>query len=89
MLILLNNPTTEHVPSFFDHAGIFAWITLNFITGYTHTHTHPPTSFALSQSLFGICVLGGLHHADSAVGMLDLGGGSFQITFSPQDEVGQ
>ncbi|TWW78528.1 ectonucleoside triphosphate diphosphohydrolase 6 [Takifugu flavidus] len=41
--------------------GIFAWITLNFITG-------------------------GLHHADSAVGMLDLGGGSFQITFSPQDE---
>ncbi|CAG05101.1 unnamed protein product, partial [Tetraodon nigroviridis] len=41
--------------------GIFAWITLNFMTG-------------------------GLHHADSAVGMLDLGGGSFQITFSPQDE---
>ncbi|XP_029691687.1 ectonucleoside triphosphate diphosphohydrolase 6 [Takifugu rubripes] len=31
-------------------------------------------------------ITGGLHHADSAVGMLDLGGGSFQITFSPQDE---
>ncbi|XP_076599602.1 ectonucleoside triphosphate diphosphohydrolase 6 [Chaetodon auriga] len=30
---------------------------------------------------------GGLHSADSAtVGMLDLGGGSTQITFSPQDE---
>uniref|UniRef100_A0A8D3CG51 nucleoside diphosphate phosphatase n=1 Tax=Scophthalmus maximus TaxID=52904 RepID=A0A8D3CG51_SCOMX len=31
---------------------------------------------------------GGLHGADSpTVGMLDLGGGSTQITFSPQDEV--
>uniref|UniRef100_A0A665TSQ9 nucleoside diphosphate phosphatase n=1 Tax=Echeneis naucrates TaxID=173247 RepID=A0A665TSQ9_ECHNA len=33
-------------------------------------------------------LLGGLHSADSpTVGMLDLGGGSTQITFSPQDEV--
>uniref|UniRef100_A0A3Q3WDN6 Uncharacterized protein n=1 Tax=Mola mola TaxID=94237 RepID=A0A3Q3WDN6_MOLML len=29
---------------------------------------------------------GGLQQADSTVGMLDLGGGSIQITFSPQDE---
>uniref|UniRef100_A0A3Q4AZ08 Ectonucleoside triphosphate diphosphohydrolase 6 n=1 Tax=Mola mola TaxID=94237 RepID=A0A3Q4AZ08_MOLML len=42
-------------------SGIFAWITLNFVTG-------------------------GLQQADSTVGMLDLGGGSIQITFSPQDE---
>ncbi|XP_022604336.1 ectonucleoside triphosphate diphosphohydrolase 6 isoform X2 [Seriola dumerili] len=32
-------------------------------------------------------LIGGLHSADSpTVGMLDLGGGSTQITFSPQDE---
>lgn len=39
---------------------------------------------ALSLSLS----LGGLHSARSpTVGMLDLGGGSTQITFSPQDKV--
>lgn len=41
--------------------GIFAWITVNFLTG-------------------------DLQHASSKVGILDLGGGSLQVTFSPQDE---
>ncbi|XP_063730817.1 ectonucleoside triphosphate diphosphohydrolase 6 isoform X2 [Eleginops maclovinus] len=50
--------------------GISAWITVNFLTA----PNLPPTT-------------GDLHRADSpTVGMLDLGGGSTQITFSPQDE---
>lgn len=82
-------------------SGIFAWITVNFLTGETHAHT--PHTLRLiwtrnmitcywiiycgSECFYPPPPSGGLQHTDSMEGIIDLGGGSMQITFSPRDEV--
>ncbi|KAI0241901.1 Ectonucleoside triphosphate diphosphohydrolase 5 [Lamellibrachia satsuma] len=56
--------------------GIFSWVTVNFLT----EHTEQSTSRSILVSIFE----GDLGSSDRMLGVLDLGGGSTQISFIPK-----